>query len=66
MTVVHVTHDKQEAFELSTQIVVLNAGRVEQVGTPEEIRGPGATPFVREFLRRKRGGTAKNMVPCSN
>ena len=65
MTVVHVTHDKQEAFELSTQIVVLNAGRVEQVGTPRKFAVP-APPHLSVSFCGEEGGTAKNMVPCSS
>ncbi|HEV2100382.1 MAG TPA: ATP-binding cassette domain-containing protein [Stellaceae bacterium] len=50
LTTIFVTHDQHEAFQLADRIAVLNAGRVEQVGTPTEIRQNAATPFVREFL----------------
>jgi len=50
LTVVHVTHDQREAFELSTRVLVLNEGRVEQAGTPAEIRQNPASDWVREFL----------------
>ncbi len=49
-TFVFVTHDQGEALMLSTRIAVLNAGRLEQVGTPTEIYEQPATPFVRDFL----------------
>jgi sulfate transport system ATP-binding protein len=49
-TTVFVTHDQQEAMELADQIVVINAGRVEQVGTPEELYDRPATSFVMGFL----------------
>jgi sulfate transport system ATP-binding protein len=45
-----VTHDQEEALELSDQIVVTNEGRVEQVGTPAEIYNEPATAFVAGFV----------------
>jgi len=46
-----VTHDDQEeALELADRVVVMNRGRIEQVGTPEEIYQQPATPFVFEFI----------------
>ncbi len=50
VTSLFVTHDQQEAFEVSDQIVVLNKGRVEQMGPPQELYERPATPFVTEFL----------------
>jgi putative spermidine/putrescine transport system ATP-binding protein len=49
-TTVLVTHDQSEAMALSNRIVVMNEGRVEQVGTPEEVYGHPATSFVASFL----------------
>ena len=50
ITAVFVTHDQEEAFELGDRLVILNRGRIEQIGTPEELlRGP-QTPFVAEFF----------------
>jgi putative spermidine/putrescine transport system ATP-binding protein len=49
-TTVLVTHDQSEAMALSNRIVVMNDGRVEQVGTPEEVYGQPATSFVASFL----------------
>jgi putative spermidine/putrescine transport system ATP-binding protein len=49
ITTVLVTHDIQEAFALSDRIAVLNAGRVEQLGTPAEIYQRPRTRFVAEF-----------------
>jgi len=50
ITIVYVTHDQKEAFQMSTRVVVLNDGKIEQAGTPEEIRANPAPGFVREFL----------------
>ena len=49
-TTVFVTHDQEEAMEVADRIVVMNQGRIEQVGTPEEVYQSPATPFVYEFL----------------
>jgi sulfate/thiosulfate transport system ATP-binding protein len=45
-----VTHDQEEALELADRIVVMNHGRIEQVGAPDEIYHRPATPFVLGFL----------------
>lgn len=50
VTTVFVTHDQEEAMELSDQIVVIHKGRVEQVGTPAEVYDHPATPFVMSFV----------------
>jgi sulfate transport system ATP-binding protein len=50
VTSLFVTHDQQEAFEVSDQIVVLNKGRVEQMGPPQALYEHPATPFVTSFL----------------
>jgi len=50
VTSLFVTHDQQEAFEVCDQVVVLNQGKVEQVGAPQELYERPATPFVTEFL----------------
>lgn len=47
---IYVTHDQDEAMALSSHIVVMNAGRIEQVGVPEEIWRRPATPFVAGFF----------------
>ena len=49
-TFLFVTHDQAEALSLSSRIAVMNQGRIEQVGTPDEIYERPATPFVRDFL----------------
>jgi sulfate transport system ATP-binding protein len=50
VTTVFVTHDQEEAMEVADEIVVMNQGRVEQVGTPAEIYDQPATPFVMSFI----------------
>ena len=50
VTSLFVTHDQQEAFEVADQVVVLNRGKVEQMGPPQDLYERPATPFVTEFL----------------
>ncbi|UXI69087.1 sulfate ABC transporter ATP-binding protein [Tahibacter amnicola] len=50
LTTVFVTHDQEEALELADRVVVMNLGKIEQVGTPDEIYQQPATPFVFEFI----------------
>jgi sulfate transport system ATP-binding protein len=50
VTSVFVTHDQEEAFEVSDRVVVMNEGRVEQVGTPAQVFEEPASPFVMRFL----------------
>jgi sulfate transport system ATP-binding protein len=57
VTTVIVTHDQEEAMEVADRIVVMNEGRIEQIGTPAEIYDHPATPFVMGFVG------AVNVVP---
>jgi sulfate/thiosulfate transport system ATP-binding protein len=50
ITTLFVTHDQDEAIEIADLIVVMNKGRVEQIGTPAEVCEEPATPYVSEFL----------------
>ena len=50
LTSVFVTHDQEEALELANRVVIINEGRIEQDGTPEEVVEHPATPFVVNFL----------------
>jgi sulfate transport system ATP-binding protein len=50
LTTVFVTHDLTEALEIADRVAILNAGRIEQIGTPGEVRQAPATAFVRAFL----------------
>lgn len=50
ITTILVTHDQEEAFELGDRIVVMNRGRVEHIGTPQEIYDHPKTSFVARFI----------------
>ena len=52
ITTLFVTHEQEEAFELGDRVAVLNSGRLEQVGTPEELYESPATRFVATFIGR--------------
>ena len=58
-TTVYVTHDQIEAMTLADRVVVMNAGRIEQVGPPQELYHNPATSFVAGFI----GSPAMNMIP---
>ena len=49
LTSVFVTHDQEEAFEVADRVVVMNQGRIEQDGTPEEVFEHPATPVRHQF-----------------
>jgi sulfate transport system ATP-binding protein len=50
VTTVFVTHDQEEALEVADEIVVINEGRIEQIGTPDELYDAPANDFVMSFL----------------
>ena len=50
ITTLYVTHDREEALTLADRIVVLNAGEVAQIGTPEEVFHKPSSPFVAAFM----------------
>ena len=52
ITSVYVTHDQVEAMSLSDRIVVMNSGRIEQIGSPEEIYRSPTSRFVADFIGR--------------
>jgi putative spermidine/putrescine transport system ATP-binding protein len=56
-TAIYVTHDQSEAFAISDRIVVMNAGRAEQIGTQTDIYLHPQTPFVAEFIGANNGLT---------
>ena len=59
VTTLYVTHDQAEAFAIADRAVLMNAGRVEQVGSPEGIYCRPATPFVAHFLGLTNMGEGK-------
>jgi ABC-type Fe3+/spermidine/putrescine transport system ATPase subunit len=64
ITAVFVTHEQEEAFDLGDRIAVLQAGRLEQVGTPEDLYERPATLFVATFVGRSnvlRGAAARSL-----
>ncbi|MCH7343685.1 sn-glycerol-3-phosphate import ATP-binding protein UgpC [Pelomonas sp. CA6] len=58
VTSLFVTHDQVEAMTLAQRIIVMNGGRIEQMGTPDEVYGRPATTFVASFI----GSPAMNLV----
>jgi sulfate transport system ATP-binding protein len=50
VTSVFVTHDQEEALEVADRVVLMNQGRIEQVGSPEQVWAQPASPFVYSFL----------------
>ena len=58
-TTVYVTHDQVEAMTLADRVVVMNHGRIEQIGTPNELYHKPATKFVASFI----GSPAMNFIP---
>jgi spermidine/putrescine transport system ATP-binding protein len=57
ITFIYVTHDQEEAMTMSDRIAVMNAGKMEQLGAPQEVYESPATPFVAGFLG------ASNLLP---
>jgi sulfate transport system ATP-binding protein len=50
ITSIFVTHDQEEAMEVADRIVVLNKGKIEQIGSPDDIYNNPASPFVYDFI----------------
>ncbi|MCA1306918.1 ABC transporter ATP-binding protein [Microbacterium esteraromaticum] len=59
ITTVYVTHDQDEALAMSDRIAVMNGGRIEQIGTPEEVYARSASEFVCTFI-----GEANRLTPA--
>src|SRR5213595_2771605 len=59
-TTVYVTHDQVEAMTLADRVVVMNAGLIEQVGSPNDLYHSPTTKFVAGFI----GSPAMNFIPC--
>lgn len=72
VTAVYVTHDQAEAMALSDRVIVMNSGRIEQIGSPREIYQSPVTAFVAEFVGssnflrgrvgKRQGGTAQVLL----
>jgi ABC-type Fe3+/spermidine/putrescine transport system ATPase subunit len=74
-TAIYVTHDQEEAFSIADRIIVINAGRIEQIGTPWEIYYDPASIFVARFLEmtnilpgviNNRDGFFQSVTPVGN
>ena len=67
ITFVYVTHDQEEALTMSDRIAVFNEGRIEQIGTPDEVYEHPASEFVAGFVGvsniLERGGTTFTSGP---
>src|ERR1700726_4337019 len=59
-TTVYVTHDQVEAMTLADRVVIMNAGRIDQIGTPHEVYHKPRTQFVAGFI----GSPTMNFLPC--
>jgi multiple sugar transport system ATP-binding protein len=59
-TMIYVTHDQVEAMTLADRVVVMNQGRIEQIGTPNDLYHTPKTKFVAGFI----GSPAMNFIPC--
>jgi osmoprotectant transport system ATP-binding protein len=53
-TIIFVTHDMEEALRMANRVVIMRQGRIEQMGTPDEIQDNPATDFVRNFIGEDR------------
>lgn len=51
MTMIYVTHDQSEAFRLSDRIALMSEGKIEQLGTPSDLRTNPRSEFVKKFIR---------------
>ena len=60
-TTIYVTHDQTEAMTMASRIVVMRSGRVQQIGTPEDVYNHPANTFVATFI----GAPAMNLLNCT-
>ena len=70
VTTIFVTHDQEEALEVAQQVAVINGGRIEQTGTPDDLYERPANPFVMGFVgpvspARRTRGCARTTSRCS-
>ena len=50
LTSIYVTHDQTEAMSLSDRVIIMNKGKIEQIGTPQEVYQQPATEFIADFI----------------
>ena len=62
MTMVYVTHDQVEAMTMADQIILMNGGQIEQIGTPDDLYAHPRTPFAARFI----GTPPMNILPASS
>jgi sulfate transport system ATP-binding protein len=63
LTTLFVTHDQDEAFEVADRVVLIDQGRIQQIGTPDEVRRAPANRFVAEFLDLPREAAPTTAAP---
>jgi ABC-type Fe3+/spermidine/putrescine transport system ATPase subunit len=63
ITTIFVTHDQDEALELADLVAVMNAGKIEQIGTPKNIRAAPASAFVADFVERSAATASIAVLP---
>jgi len=66
ITSIFVTHDQEEALEVADRVVVMNKGRIEQTGTPDEVYTAPATPFVYRFIGNVNLFHSRDHAPWTN
>ncbi len=63
ITTIFVTHDQDEALELADLVAVMNAGKIEQIGAPNDIRAAPASAFVADFIERSAANAKVALLP---
>jgi sulfate transport system ATP-binding protein len=66
ITSIFVTHDQEEALEVADRVVVMNKGKIEQIGTPDEVYAAPATPFVYQFIGNVNLFHSRDHAPWTN